>query len=259
MPNTSAPGPLKGHAIVFTGFRSDELKQQINRLGGRVTDRQSGKTTMLVYKKTKRNEDKLAAAAIPTMSVESFCQKHNLAKPTASTKPKKETPAASLFLLYDTRRKTTSPLPMPSGPDDAYPMDAQNYKNRRISYKGKDTTPDLIWSQARNITHAIFDKKVTATKRVMESLFYSPKKDVMAVVLFHRSATVKRDWDASLVVFAYDPTAPNKRPFNFGKQGLIPLFSACKKQGMTGITPAQVAAHPAVKKLGLVLMFDKSA
>ncbi len=54
--------PLDGHYIVFTGFRSDELKNKIESLGGEVQDGMNKMTTELVAKDTSKQSNKFVKA-----------------------------------------------------------------------------------------------------------------------------------------------------------------------------------------------------
>lgn len=76
VPKKKAPtkGPLSGHSIMFTGFRSAEMESEIERLGGSVAS-SIGKATMLVAKDPNSTSAKSNVArkmGIPILSPDGF-------------------------------------------------------------------------------------------------------------------------------------------------------------------------------------------
>lgn len=267
---SSASGGLAGEVVVFTGFRDDGLKAAVEKAGGRVTAAVSGKTTLLVYVRTARNGAKVDGASCKKMTREGFAKKYGFAaevegevvvvkkKGVLATKPKKkmgEAKAAKAHHTFGIRLHDGDVRDVAVPKQGGAPI---SVGDNVFVINGVPVSVMKLWSQARHIVHSIYDKKITETKKVVKALYYNPASGKFAVALFHKSGSVPRDWDLSLVEFEFHPEKNPGSPrspvcFSFEPHRLATVAKAVKKAQPK---EDEIPVLPGAKGLGFVYLFE---
>ena len=244
--NTAVPKtPLTGKVFVFSGFRDDQLKTQIELLGATVGASLTKKTTHIVYVETAKNKAKQATLTLPKSELAKFVEKYGLkheAKPKAAKKPKSEKmPTPDLGLTKFAQNKSYYVY----NKDPAYNkvvLPLKSYEASKFTYAG--TTLGQIKRHADGVAEGMFAKE-NNVRGILPHLFYVSKKDLFILVLRTRSTkepkvTKKNDYFG--VEFKYDPTMKYK--ISMEKNAIVLFENAEGKLKTADLVSAVHKEHP---------------
>jgi hypothetical protein len=192
---TPAPPLSQSPIIVFSGFRDADMKDQVvANMGATVTHTFRDDATLVVFVPTDANREHLAETTIPTISLEDFCEQHSFVSTRVRSSP---THLPTIALPRDTKPLPVR-IPAPGDPPIPY--------NPFVFIDEIEIDLDHLWTQIRHMTHSVYDKIFTRTRKVERALYLNTVSGRFAVALYHTSHDVDDEWDLSLVEFTYKPS-----------------------------------------------------